>query len=92
MPPKKHCLPLDENGFPVLATNPFCKDGYGWLNEGECGCVPGSPRYDAVRRGCSIRCGGIGPNNCPDCEPPINWLMWGGIGVAALILLAPRRK
>lgn len=86
MPPK-HCLPVDENGFPVLGTNPYCKDGYGWLNEGECGCVPGSPMYDAARRGCSIRCVGIGPNSCPDCEKKTNWIMWGAVGLATFFIL-----
>ena len=87
-PAPAHCLPLDENGFPVLATNPFCKDNYGFLREGECGCVPGSPKYDAVLRGCSIRCGGIGPNECPNCEKKPNWMLYGGLALGAVAIFA----
>lgn len=88
--PKPHCLPLD-GGYPFVANNPFCKNGWGWLNEGECGCFGGStmvepaaPGWIPEKRGCSVKCGGVGPNNCPNCPQPINWMLYGGIGLAAV--------
>jgi hypothetical protein len=82
--PAAHCLPV-RDGFPLLTTNPYCKNGYGWLNEGECGCVAGSPGWIPDKKGCSIRCMGLGPNDCPNCEKPINWMMVGGIAAVGLV-------
>lgn len=89
-----HCLPLDNN-YPVVATAPGCnKDGWGWLKRGECGCEPNSPGWKQDLNGCSVRCVGDGPVDCPNCKKPINWAMIGGVGLAAVVLLSmmgPRR-
>lgn len=81
--PPAHCLPVD-NGYPVMVSNPYCKNGWGWLKEGECGCVAGSPGWNAAQRGCSVKCGSVGENVCPNCPKPINWALYGGIGLAAV--------
>ena len=82
MNPQVPCLPVD-NGFPVMTTNPFCSNGWGWLKEGECGCRPGSPGYQPGKGGCSVKCSGVGPNVCPNC-PGDNTMLYVGIGAAAL--------
>lgn len=84
MNPQLPCLPLD-NGYPLMAKNAYCNNGWGWLKEGECGCVPNSAGWRADKRGCSVRCGGQGPNECPNCPQPTNWALYGGIGAAALL-------
>lgn len=88
--PPEHCLPLD-GGYPVLPTNPYCQNGWGWLKEGECGCFggktlvePAAPGWIPEKRGCSVKCGGVGPNVCPNCPQPFNWKLWGGVGLGAL--------
>lgn len=81
--PKPHCLPVD-GGYPVIQSNPYCNNGWGWLKEGECGCVAGAPGWIPEKRGCSVKCMGLGPNVCPNCPQPINWKLYGGIGLAAV--------
>ena len=38
--------------------NRYCKDGWGWLNEGDSGCSSSTPGWLADKKGCSCRCGG----------------------------------
>lgn len=82
MNPQLPCLPID-NGYPLMTTNKFCSNGWGWLKEGECGCQPGSAGHIPDKKGCSIRCTGQGPNACPNC-PQDKTMMYIGIGAAAL--------
>jgi hypothetical protein len=91
MEPKIPCLPVD-NGYPVMSTNPYCNNGYGWLNEGECGCAPGSAGYIPSKKGCSVKCVAVGPNDCPKCKKPINWALYGGLGLAAIVFFSMGSK
>lgn len=81
--PPAHCLPVD-NGYPVIQSNPYCNNNWGWLNEGECGCIPDSPGWDAAKKGCSVKCLGKGENDCPKCKKPFDWALWGSVGLGAL--------
>jgi hypothetical protein len=98
---KPPCLPVDGSGYAVMQTNPYCKNGWGWLKEGECGCYGGStlvepaaPGWQPDKRGCSVKCMGVGPNDCPNCPKPLNWLMVGGIaaGLLGAFYVFQRRK
>lgn len=93
--PAKPCLPVDNNYF-LMESNPFTDaNGWGWLKEGECGCYANGPGWNATNKGCSVRALRKGPNSCPNCAPaeePINWMLWGGLGLAAIILLTPKRR
>jgi hypothetical protein len=87
---KGYCLPVD-NGYAVMKSNPYCQNGWGWLKEGECGCYggatlaePAAPGWNPEKRGCSVKCMAKGPNDCPNCPKPINWKLYGGIGLAAV--------
>lgn len=82
MNPQVPCLPLD-SGYPVMTTNPFCSNGWGFLKNGECGCAPGAPGWKDSAGGCSVKCSGVGPNYCPNC-PKDNTMLYVGIGAAAL--------
>lgn len=87
------CLPID-NGYPVMQTNPFCKDGWGFLKNGECGCTPGSYGWNAAANGCSVKCMGVGPNACPNCDSGSNtsmYLLGGAAALAVLFLLGGRK-
>lgn len=97
------CLPID-NGYSFLPANPYCNNGWGWLKEGECGCYggatlaePSAPGWQPDKRGCSIKCGGVGPNVCPNCPQPstTNWGLLLGVGggvLAALILFGGKKR
>lgn len=78
-----YCLPVYGDGFPAMTTNPFCKDGWGFLKRGECGCEPGSPGWKAEANGCSVHCQRVGPNDCPGC-PKDRTMLYVGIGAAAV--------
>ena len=89
------CFPVEVVGsekFMSVGTAPGCKDGWGWLKDGECGCAPGSPGYKqgAGGMGCSVRCTASGPVQCGMwCALPdgYKYAIYGVFGIAAVWLL-----
>lgn len=91
------CFPVSTDNFYMTGTNPNCKDGYGWLKEGQCGCREGSPGWKADLRGCSVRCSGVGPVDCNfwcGLSDTTKYVIYGAGALAALgaifMLTAPR--
>lgn len=78
------CLPID-NGYPIMQTNPFCKDGWGFLKNGECGCAPGTYGWKPEANGCSVRCSGVGPNVCPNCGSNVGMYLLGAAAALGVL-------
>lgn len=85
----KDCFPID-GGYYTVGTAPKCTNGWGWLQEGECGCGPDTPGYVPGKGGCSIKCTGEGPLNCGLwCSIPEygKWAIYAAGGLAGIAIL-----
>lgn len=81
------CFPVSNDNFYMVGANRSCKDGFGWLKKGECGCREGAPGWKPELGGCSVRCTGPGETECGMWCGLSNTTKYAIYGAGALLAL-----